>query len=1027
MDGSNAASEQTIGRLVDFIALFLQQPSYELEGKYKGPVSKEAFTRCVKHCKYQGYKEHIHPECMDVLVRLNSDVYRISVEGKEAIATLFKTNMLPSNNKNVSFMKKAFISATIGGHTIRPILLDDVTFKIDLKDEQPVDDELIRELSLKFPSLDKAYRYKKRYSYVDDTTNLRYDLTIIRSSSNIGSNMICHKSMASSQVLSNKESYEVEVEMLREQEKSSKSASSAKRITKTTMAKNLVSACVSLYLAIIDEKYYVNADTKTSIIKSYLRLCFAKDGANIARVYDNALRTPKKLFVGPQPITLERKNVLEDTLGVVSITKGYTVTEKADGERYLLYVDNEGKCYLINNRLTVKYTGVKLNRVVNSIFDGELITRDVFGKAIYMFGIFDVYFNNGVDVRGLRLVGKSKNDDSRLKVMTTFAKQYGSTFKNQGLTLFAKEFKYDETDTNSIFDLSKEFLDKQKSGSFAYQIDGLIYTPMYYAVGALFENDTANNSATWPMVFKWKPPHDNTIDFLVKFERDNTQAVSKVLKDGKYHNVASLFVGYNPQMHDRLTARKYLSKDIKEVRYSYIPKQFHPDDVVDSSISQAYLVVEETTNGKNVALPLCVNGDVIEDNSIVEFSYNPNNGNSLSQHWVPLRVRHDKTEMLHKFGLSGTANDYSTAMNIWRTIQYPVTNDIITGKESITKDDIMDEDVYYTSNIDRDKCASIVMKNFHNRFIKNDQLIMMMPKGATVFDIGCGRAGDLNKWVKARFSRVIAFDVVRDNIENRTNGAYARTIDAIKRGMLDENKLQIAYFTADASKKLNKEYIEQMEDADDKYITKIMWGLLKPQQIREPALHKYYNIANSEFDVVSTQFCVHYFFENEQTLDNFVYNVGTYLKKGGYFIGTCLDGHAIKDKLRNVKTGESVRGVLDGRVIWNIKKLYKKDDKIKLGEQIEVYMESIGKEIKEFLVDFNLLKQKLAGYNIEMLRPEDCKAFGGIEKSVESFSYSWNKVVTSSDQSQLAKDIRSMSEQEKEYSFLNSWFIFRKY
>lgn len=922
-------------------------------------------------------------------------------------------------------MKKTLINATYGGNMIRPILLDDITFKIDLKDEQAVNDELIREISLKFPSLDKAFRYKKRYSYIDETTNLRFDLTIIRSSTNIGNNMICHKNMAQSQVLNNKESYEVEVEMLHEKEKSTKSSSS-KRTTKSTMAKNLVSACISLYLAIIDEKYYINNDTKTNVIKSYLRLCFAKDGANMTRIYENALKTPKKFFIGPQPITLERKNVLEDTLGVVSIRKDYTVTEKADGERYLLYVDNEGKCYLINNRLTVRFTGVKLNRVVNSIFDGELITRDVFGNAIYMFGMFDTYFNNGVDVRDLKLVGKKKNDDSRLKVMTAFAKQYGETFKNQGLTLFAKEFKYDETNANSIFDLSKEFLDKQKSGTFAYQIDGLIYTPMYYAVGALFENDTANNNATWTMVFKWKPPHDNTIDFLVKFERDNTRTINKVLKDGKYHNVASLFVGYNPQMHDRLTARKYLSKDLREVRYSYIPKQFHPDDVVDSSISQAYLVVEETINGKNVALPKCENGDVIEDNSIVEFSYNPQKGDSMSQHWVPLRVRHDKTEMLHKFGLSGTANDYSTAMNIWRTIQYPVTNEIIIGQKSIAKDDIMDDDIYFTSNIDRDKCASIVMKNFHNRFIKNDQLIMMMPKGATVFDIGCGKAGDLNKWIKAKFSKVLAFDVVRDNIENRTNGAYARTIDAAKRGMFDENKTQFVYFTADASKKINEDYIEQIEDVDDKYITKIMWGLLKPQQIRETALHKYYNFAKTEFDVVSTQFCIHYFFENEQTLDNFIYNVGRYLKKGGYFIGTCLDAHSIKDKLKFVKTGESVQGVLDGRVIWNIKKLYKNDDKIKLGEQIEVYMESIGKEIKEYLVDFNLLKQKLAPYNIEMLRPEDCQAFG-IDKSIESFRYSWNKVLTSSDQSQLAKDVRNMSEQEKEYSFLNSWFIFKKY
>jgi hypothetical protein len=89
-------------------------------------------------------------------------------------------------------------------------------------------------------------------------------------------------------------------------------------------------------------------------------------------------------------------------------------------------------------------------------------------------------------------------------------------------------------------------------------------------------------------------------------------------------------------------------------------------------------------------------------------------------------------------------------------------------------------------------------------------------------------------------------------------------------------------------------------------------------------------------------------------------------------------------------------------------------------------MESIGKPIKEFLVDFNLLKRKLSDKGIEVLTPEDCTKFG-IEQSVDSFQYSFNKVVGSNDNSMLAKDIRNMTDVEKEYSFLNSWFIFRKY
>jgi hypothetical protein len=821
--------------------------------------------------------------------------------------------------------------------------------------------------------------------------------------------MICHKTMAQSKVLSNQELYEIEVELLHND--------NHRKLTKPTIQKNLKEACIAMHLAVIDEKHYMSNENKIDVIKSYLRLCYAKaESSNISKIYDSALRTPKKYFIGPQPITLERKNVIDASLGVVSIVKDYTVTEKADGERYLLYIDHEGKCYLINNRLSIKYTGVKLNRVINSIYDGELITRDVFGKQVYIFGIFDVYYNNGKDVRDLKLVSKNSKDACRLKIMNEFSKQYMNSFKTQGLDLFTKEFKYDIDNSmayNTIFDLSKSLLDKHKSGAYPYTIDGLIYTPMYYAVGGMFENDSFNQTPTWQMTFKWKPPHDNTIDFLVKFVKDEQGKFTQLLKDGNLYYIAKLYVGYNPQIHDKLTARKFLTKDLKEIRYSYIPKEFQPDDVVDKTISQVYLLKD------SVSMPKCENGDVIEDDSIIEFSY-------YSKQWMPLRKRHDKTEMLKKFGLSGTANDYSTAMNIWRTIQYPVTEDIITGKTHITKNDVIEDDVYFTSNIDRDKCASIIMKNFHNKFIKNEQLIGLMPKGSSLFDIGCGKAGDLNKWVKANFTKVLGFDVVRDNIENRTNGAYARTIDALKRGIFEENKTSFIYFTADASKKINGDYIEQMDDVDDKYIAKILWGLVKPQQIKEPILHKYYDYVKGGFDVVSCQFCIHYFFENEQTLDNLVYNISTYLKKGGYFIGTCLDGHLIKQKLQNIAMGESIQGVKDDRVIWNIKKLYKKDDKIKLGEQIEVYMESIGKEIKEFLVDFNLLKHKLSLQGVEVLNEQDCKKFG-IEKSIDSFKYTYNKVVSSLDQSQLVKDVRLMSDQEKEYSFLNSWFIFKKY
>lgn len=1016
-------SKTTEEKMMNMISLFLSNPTYELEGKFKGSVSKEAFTRCIQHCKQQKHVEEIHHETMDILTRMDNSTYRVSVVGKDNITTVYKTNHLPA--ENVNMMRKTQIDG------VKPFIVDDILFKIDLKDEMSLDEKLQQEVSLRFPGLDKGFRFKKRFSYVDVKEGLRYDFSIVRTSKYVGQDFVVHKTMSQSQVLNAKETFEIEVELLRSDEEATRNDKKQRR-TKLSIVKSLVSAMTAMQLCVDDEKHWTSSKEKLDVLASYVRLCYGRDG-NINDIMKKITLRPKDYFVGPQPVTLERKNLLEPGLGIVSIKQGYTVTEKADGERCLLFVNNDGKCYFINNRMSIKYTGVKLNRAFNSLMDGEWIAKDKYGRNTMMYGVFDAYFYNSSDVRGLPLVsdGKSGNDEidksdrSRYNLMKQFAREYSNAFGSQGITLFAKEFKYGD----DIMEASKEFLEKAKGGGYAYHIDGLIYTPKYYVVGGQFLKDVPSNSKTWDLVFKWKPPHDNTIDFLVRYDKDVNGKFYIIPKDGKMYKSVTLFVGYNPSIHERLTARKFLTNDTKQVK-SYVPKEFIPDDVVDESIAKALLVLDET---KNIPIssvaPRCLNGDVIEDNSIVEFSFDTlktSYDTTYSQRWVPLRVRHDKTEMYKRFGLSGTANDYKTALNVWSSIQHPIDESMVTGERHISSDDIVDDDIYFSSNLDRYKYASLTMKNFHNEYVKKRELIMKMPKGSSLFDIACGKAGDLKKWIDAGFTKVMGIDVVRDNIENRKNGAYARTLEAFQKFNLDKNKHQFVYLTADASQRFTPSYVDSLADPDDKLVAKILFGMQRASQLKDTQLIKYNGYMKGGFDVISCQFAIHYFFESEHSLDNFIYNVDTYLKKGGYLIGTCLDGFKVKEKLQSLNQGESIQGQIDDRILWNIKKLYSNNGNITLGEQIEIYMESIGKPIKEYLVDFNLLKSKLEARGINVLTPEECSNFG-ITKSIDSFKFSYNKVVASPDNSLLARDIREMTDQEKEYSFLNSWFIFKKH
>ena len=79
----------------------------------------------------------------------------------------------------------------------------------------------------------------------------------------------------------------------------------------------------------------------------------------------------------------------------------YTVTEKADGLRKLLYIHSEGKIYLIDTNMNVQFTGaVSNNRIYyNSLIDGEHVLHNKLGKFINLFLAFDIYFKNEEDVR----------------------------------------------------------------------------------------------------------------------------------------------------------------------------------------------------------------------------------------------------------------------------------------------------------------------------------------------------------------------------------------------------------------------------------------------------------------------------------------------------------------------------------------------------------------------------------------------------------------------------------------------------
>ena len=98
------------------------------------------------------------------------------------------------------------------------------------------------------------------------------------------------------------------------------------------------------------------------------------------------IRPEPKYFIGPSSLPIQIENVceLDENINAPNIRKNFVVTEKADGERHLLYVSSTGKIYLINNNMNVIFTGaLTLNKdKFNTLLDGELISTNKQGKFI---------------------------------------------------------------------------------------------------------------------------------------------------------------------------------------------------------------------------------------------------------------------------------------------------------------------------------------------------------------------------------------------------------------------------------------------------------------------------------------------------------------------------------------------------------------------------------------------------------------------------------------------------------------------
>ena len=1030
-------AQTQIDKLKQLFNEWSKNKDFELEVTFGqgGTVDSNTFISIAQRLKSKGMAMNTQEDYLNIITPKG---LRVTLNSLGIVQTYCKDDSL--TDKEYKIIRK--------GKVITDSNLDvaEYNLRFKIRGEQAIsnDDPEVTEMISNWSRQPKAFRLIRRWSF--EYKSVRFDLSMIRQTPTEpgkGEYQWVNKFLQKN-VLQQPPRYEVEVELLR-------------TATPENALKDLISAVGEVQRAIQKNTLLI----RNSVINT------------VRAEYKSLVGSDK--FRGVGPVTLQLQNMTKEIIkNVANIREGYNVTDKADGLRSMGYVNKDGELFLIDQSMNIYRTGLKNPICANSLVDGEWVTKSKDDTAINHFLLFDIYIAPTGRSSGFPFVtfkdikineereekdanGKKIVQEKIIKVLDTDAKSRYNILTNwfenwkkdeniiaKGITasnrliIALKTFKF-----GNIFSGCAEILNN--SGGRMYHTDGLIITsnnePLPDREGVRFENQ-----------FKWKPSKDNTVDFLVNFERD-TESVGEDKIYTAIHPTNSTIVRYktmrlyvggakssaddNPRQAV-LMEEPILKENERNIPYK--PILFNPVDFPDTMANICNISIEMNNESLESFVSTHDTKEPISDRSVIEMRYDPSQ--EPGWRWIPARIRHDKTERLlravAKGGIvkySGTMNDTSVANSVWNSIHDPVTESMIrTGKEEPTEEEmqallsVRETDItkkYYERKAPKEDISFVRgLLDFHNKYIKNKILLESVLKGGNkkVIDLACGKAGDLNKWHFNHAAYVIGIDTAGENITNSSDGAYKRYVELIRK-FGRSNVPNIAFAIGNSSKKI----VDGTAGAnpEERDILRSIFGRIAPEGTIPPYISR--NMINKYrdgADVAACMFALHYFFESKETLNGFIQNLADTVAYGGYFVGCCFDGDEVFRLLRHVEKGNFVNGTEGDIPIWNITKEYDMDelrpDESSIGLPINVEFISIGTAHREYLVSFKFLEEKMKSIGFYILDSIQCRDLG-LKKGSNLFkdSYDMSK--------KEGKNTFNMpSESVRQFSFLNRWFIFKR-
>jgi hypothetical protein len=929
----------------------------------------------------------------------------------------------------VTFTQKSVLTDTYYDNQVD---FTDFNFRASYKMENTSPRDIDKTLNV-WSKVKKSFRLVNRVTYTHPNYLLKADISITKQ------NWMTDKTLVGAKTFSQPEHYEVELELDNKR--------IAEELISDVYVLNQLKKTIKFVMCGIQKTNYpVSYKLQADAIRNYTRL-IPKYDTNL-----NKKRPARVPFIGPSQYTLQMENVseIDENINVVNIRNDFVVTEKADGERQLMMIDATGKIYFISSKMEVLFTGAITanNQVWDSLLDGEYISHDKTGTFINLYMAFDLYTYAGENVRKSAFVSKPSKSGSRNEsryellqlIMKTLHPESINGLSHRCPARFdIKMFYPTQNATHSqdaIFEACKSILGAQHMRE--YEIDGLIFTHKYFGVGAMSENmEGPPSNAPWEVSLKWKPADQNSVDFKVEtiktpagndivHTRINTGTVLQNTSALQEYVTIKLNVGYNQNRDGYANP----CKDIISGKTAPIPPnatsninadvstQFFPSEPFDphAGITNIGITVDKTNTKRMFSL----DGDTFSDGDIVEFSYVLDA--EQGWRWLPMRVRHDKT----------FSNNYVTANNNWRSVNTPVTPEMITSGENIPSV-LVNKDVYYNKTTSFSGTSKTLhLKQFHNRYVKQRLITEMSYPENTLIDYACGKSGDLSKWIDAKLAFVLGVDVSKDNIHNRHDGSCTRYLKISK----TSHHIPKALFVHGDSSKNIKSGAALKTDLGKEIVNQVFGLSIRNETIGTGVLTNY-AIAKDGFDISSCQFAMHYFFKTPETLKGFLKNLAECTKLGGYFIGTAYDGNAVFNMLKPYTRGHGDQIVEDGKKVWGISKDYDQTtfvpDKSSLGYEIQVYQESINQRITEYLVNFDYFNTMMERFGFDLAdknRDLVNTTFSSGSGLFSSLFDDMNKEVKETNRFKKFNNpyavAQQMSNNEKKISFLNRYVIYRK-